>query len=365
MTDTPFRQSLLDTSVYRSTWIEVKGDRAKLNHNECAWDARGRYKDVVLARMRAADWRRYPDPHATEFRKALSLQVGHPAEGLLIANGGNELVLRVFCALHEDSDLIVCPPAYYIYERLAQVLGISLHEVDLAPSNQATGTTGGLFDLDIDAVLKKAASLERPVICLANPNNPTGNLMAPEKVERLLAEFPGLIILDEAYTDYSGNSLLSRSRNQKNLIVLRTFSKAFAMAGVRLGYLAGHVETVLELEKVFQPYAVGLFTQVAGTVALKFQDVMRQRVDETRAQRERLRSEISSISGVEVFPSATNFVLVRFKDRHAQVLEAFRDEDVIVRDVDHVTGLERCIRITVGTPDENSRVIRCVVQACS
>lgn len=365
MTDHPFRQSLLDTSVYRSTWIEVSGDRAKLNHNECAWDARGRFKDVVLARMRAADWRRYPDPHASEFRNALSLQVGHPVEGLLIANGGNELVLRVFCALHQESNLIICPPAYYIYERLAQVLGISLHEVALTPSAQSNSTTGGPFDLDIDEVLRKAASLKRPVICLANPNNPTGNLMSPEKVERLLKEFPGLIILDEAYTDYSGNSLLSRSRKQENLIVLRTFSKAFAMAGVRLGYLAGHVDTVLELEKAFQPYAVGLFTQVAGTVALEFQDVMRQRVDETRAQRERIRAEFNSLPGVEVFPSATNFVLVRFSDHHGQVLEAFREEDVIVRDLAYIEGLEQCIRITVGTPEENSRVINCITRVCS
>ena len=149
----PFRKSLLDTAVYRSTWVEVSGDRAKLNHNECSWDARGRYKDVVLARMRAEDWRRYPDPHATEFRKALSLQVGHPAEGLLIANGGNELVLRIFSALNEQSDLILCTPAYYIYERIAGLLGLNVHRVALAPGTEERGTTGGPFDLDIDACL--------------------------------------------------------------------------------------------------------------------------------------------------------------------------------------------------------------------
>ena len=365
MADTPFRQSLLETSVYRSTWIEVTGDRAKLNHNECAWDARGGYKDVVLARMRAADWRRYPDPHASEFRAALSLQVGHPAEGLLIANGGNELVLRVFCALHEDSQLLVCPPSYYIYERLAQVLGLALHKVPLVDSETVKGTTGGPFDLDVDAVLEKAASLTRPVICLANPNNPTGNLMTPAKVERLLNEFPGLIVLDEAYTDYSGHSLLSRSREQKNLIVLRTFSKAFAMAGVRLGYLAGHVDTVLELEKVFQPYSVGLFAQVAGSVALEFQDVMRQRVDETRAQRERLRAEFEVFDALEVFPSATNFILLRAQDLYGAILAAFQKENITVRELDHLEGLERCLRITVGTPEENSRVIECLKKVCS
>jgi histidinol-phosphate aminotransferase len=188
--------------------------------------------------------------------------------------------------------------------------------------------------------------------------------MSPDALERLLDEFPGLIILDEAYIDYSGCSYLARSRSQENLIILRTFSKAFALAGLRLGYLAGHEDTVRELEKTFQPYSVGLFTQLAGVVALEFQDVMRQRVDETRAQRERLRAAFSQISGVEVFPTATNFLLIRIEKHHQAALQAFADDNVVVRDVSKLEGLEDGIRITVGTPEENDRVVACLRGAC-
>ena len=119
------------------------------------------------------------------------------------------------------------------------------------------------------------------------------------------------------------------------------------------------------MEKFFQPYAVGLFAQVAGTVALEFQDVMRQRVDETRAQRERLRGELLKLEGVLVYPSAANFLLTRFSKDHQAILKAFSEQNIVVRDVSTIAGLEDCLRITIGTPEETDRVISCVKSVCS
>jgi len=340
------------TPTYRSNYLEVLPGLAKLNHNEAARDAPEALKRAVIERLAAADWRRYPDPHAVVLRRKLSILFGHPDDGILVGNGANELIARVFIALHPESTLLLCPPAYYLYARVASTLGLRRLDVPLVPGPE------GPFDLDAEGISSAAARVERPVLVLTNPGNPTGGLLDAKALERVLDAFPGLVVLDEAYHDYAQQTRLSDLMTHPNLLVLRTFSKAFALAGLRIGVLLAHPETMLELDKVAPPYALGLMPQIAAEVAFEFTGLVAESARETVVERERIAATLRALPGLEVFPSATNFLLLRAPaDRVERVLAYLDAVRVVVRDLSKTPRLEGCFRISMGAPEDNDRAV--------
>ncbi len=294
---------------------------------------------------------RYPDPHQRELKSSISELKGVDARRIFVGNGSDEaidLAFRLFCRPGVDNAVAIAP-TYGMYSVAAETNDVEMRTVQL----------NGDYSLPVDALL--AAVGERTkLMWICSPNNPTGNAFADADVERLLREFDGMVVVDEAYIDFSsGSGFLHRLDEYPNLIVLQTFSKAWGMAGLRLG-LAFASEQVIELfSRVKYPYNINTPTQVA--VRERMKHGISEQVAEIKSQRAILAAELDGLEAIErVYPSDANFLLVKTTVDATSLYDALIEAGVIVRNRSSVKGCEGCLRITVGTPEENRRVIEII-----
>jgi histidinol-phosphate aminotransferase len=215
------------------------------------------------------------------------------------------------------------------------------------------------FSLDADAFIARMREEQPALVFLAYPNNPTGVLYPEADVARVIEAAPGLVVLDEAYHVFAGKTFMGALSQYPNLVVLRTVSK-LGLAGIRLGYLAGRPEWIGELNKVRQVYNVSVLTQAAATFMLEHLDVLEAQAAEIRAERTKLHAALSALPGLTVFPSAANFFLLRVADA-ARSYEGLKRQGVLVRSLH--PGLANCLRVTVGTPDENRILLNALKEA--
>lgn len=318
----------------------------RLHANELPWRAE---TDRSLAGLN-----RYPEPHPHELAERLAVLYGVRANQLLPGRGSDEsidLLVRAFCRAGVDN-VIICPPTFGMYAVAARIQGAIVREV---PLRAADG-----FALDADAVVA-ACDANTRLVFLCSPNNPTGNALDPAAVDRLLRALAGraLIVVDEAYIEFSGDaSLATKLADYPNLVVLRTLSKAYGLAGARVGSLIASPEIVQLCGKVIPPYSIPQLTieAVLATLAGPQLAVQRERVALVRRERERLRAGLENARGVRrVWPSVANFLLVDFDDAD-RVLAAARDARLLIRDMRTVSPYS--LRISVGTPDQNDRFLR-------
>jgi histidinol-phosphate aminotransferase len=276
------------------------------------------------------------------------------ADQLLPGRGSDEsidLVVRGFCRAGIDN-VIICPPTFGMYSVAARIQGAEVREVPLRPERE--------FALDVEAVLR-ACDTNTRIVFLCSPNNPTGNALEPAAIEKLLVTLAAksLVVVDEAYIEFSGDRSLADSLSRfPNLVVLRTLSKAFGLAGARVGSLIADAAIVSLLGKVIPPYSIPQLTieAVFATLAAPQLAIQRERVAQVRAERERLRSALADARGVrKVWPSVANFLLVDF-DAAEDALEAARRAKLLIRDMRTVSP--HSLRISVGTPEQNDRLIR-------
>lgn len=349
----PLRPSLRAAPVYASSYVPKTVDETKLNHNEAPDDVPAEFKDQVLKRLRAMPWHRYRDADARGLREKLAEGLGHPAAGILVGHGANDLLTRVLTALDPDATVVLVEPDYYVYARHAQVLGLAVVRVPLLRDPQG-------FSLDVDGVL--AAAQGPSLLLLSQPNNPTGALYPAQAIDAILQRFPGLVVLDEAYADFAGVSRVADLATRPNLLILRTFSKAEALAGVRLGYLLADPNLATELDKLTPPYPLGELEMAAGLVALDHRDEARTRVAQVVWERERVARALQ-VLGVTVFPSAGNFLLLDGGTRRGAILQALDRAHLAVRDVDKVAGLQGCLRVSIGRSSANDRFLAAVREA--
>lgn len=328
--------------AYRLSAVEAP---VKLNQNECPYDLPAELKEEVLAALRAAPWNRYPPMRADRCREALARSCGVTPDRVLLTNGSNEAILALFQTFATSGVVVLPEPGYSMAPTLAVAAGARPVGVPLRP------------DLTVDAqALAQAAQKHRAVIFLASPNNPTGRAATPEAVELLLQQAPGLVVVDEAYWGFSPWSALALLDRYPHLAVLRTASKAFGLAGARIGWIVGHPDVVDAVGRVLPPYNVNLFAQAAVEAMARRPELVAQRVREVVAERERLAAGLRSL-GVEVFPSDANFLLFRVRDAQ-QTFARLLEGGVLVRDVSRFPRLEGCLRVTVGTPEENDAFLR-------
>jgi histidinol-phosphate aminotransferase len=302
------------------------------------------WREQLAAELSQIDWHRYPDRHATELRAGLAGHHGVEPEQVFAANGSNE-VLQALCLAYcgPGRSVAVFEPTYALHSHIARITGTEV----------VTGERDDDFGLDLDAAGRLLAE-QRPVITfLCSPNNPTGLIEPEEVVRSVLEQAPGLVVVDEAYGQFAPWTALDLIDEDEPLVVSRTYSKTWASAGLRLGYCVAPSWVVDELEKVTLPYHLDAFKQVAGLLALDYESEMRTRVATLVAERSRLLTGLGRLD-VDVWPSAANFILFRLRHKRAEgVWAALLARSILVRNCSGWPRLEGCLRVTVGTKDEN------------
>ena len=288
---------------------------------------------------------RYPDPHQRLLKKALSERKQIPVENIFIGNGSDEaidLIYRIFCEPQRDR-VIICPPTYGMYEVSANINNV---EVIRVPLNDQ-------FELDIDKILSHRAQC----IFVCSPNNPTGNRL--QNIERLLREFHGIVVVDEAYIDFSSEgSFLEKLADYPNLIVMQTFSKAWGLAGARVGVAYASKAIIALMDKTKPPYNVSALNQAEALKALSNPLEFERQLSTILEQRAWLEKELKELAVVRhIYPSDANFLLVEVTDANA-IYQYLVDKKVVVRNRNSV--VRNCLRITVGTPEENRMVVKCL-----
>jgi histidinol-phosphate aminotransferase len=328
-------------AAYHSPQVEVA---VRLNTNEAPGPPPAVFTERVTAAMRDVRWHRYPDRGYTALRAALAAHHGVEPEQVFVANGSNE-VLQTLCLAYGGAGrtAAVFEPTYALHSHIPRITGTGVAEGERAPD----------FSLDLDEVHRVLASSAPAITFLCSPNNPTGMVETEEVVREVVTAAPGLVVMDEAYGQFTPWSALDLVDDDRPLVVTRTYSKTWAMAAARLGYLVGPPWLVAELDKVVLPYHLDAVKQAAGIAALGFVDEMRARVAAIVEERDRLVAALSELP-VDVWPSGANFVLFRPRGQDGgKVWHALVERSVLVRDCSSWPRLEGCLRVTIGTPAED------------
>lgn len=297
---------------------------------------------------------RYPDPQQLKLKKAITGLKGVNTEHILLGNGSDEvldLIFRVFCYPEKDS-IITLPPTYGMYKVLAETNAIENKEVLLTED----------FQPDIEGILS-VADTNTKLLFLCSPNNPTANSFNANKVEKLLREFKGIVVIDEAYIDFSGpQSWLWRLEEFPNLIVTQTLSKAYGMAGIRLGICYASKEIIALLNKIKPPYNVNELTQDKALKRVLNRKEVLEEVKTIVSERDKLIEELSRIRFVKkIFPTDANFILTEVDDANKRYTELIK-KGIVVRNRSNLPLCKNCLRFTIGTPKENKRFIKILKQ---
>ncbi len=293
---------------------------------------------------------RYPDPQQSTLKSILSDIKGVSAKNILLGNGSDEvldLIYRAFCEPKVDN-VITLPPTYGMYEVLANLNDIEIKTVNLSHD----------FQPKVDAILN-ASNETSKLLFLCSPNNPTGNSFKTKDVEQLLNSFNGIVVIDEAYIDFSEEkSWIARLEEFPNLIVTQTLSKAYGMAGIRLGICYASAEIASVLNTIKAPYNVNELTQQKAIEQLSIKDLAKNQIAAILKERDCLISKLNTIDFVlKIYPSDANFILVKVDDaskRYNQLIE----KGIVIRNRTAQPGCENCLRLTVGTVDENEKLIK-------
>jgi histidinol-phosphate aminotransferase len=340
----PVRDAVRRIPPYR---LSADQAEVKLNQNESAYDLPEPLKRDALRRLSKIPFHRYPDLQADDLRERIGRYHDWPAEGVVVTGGSNVLIQCIVIACGLGRSVLTVEPTFAVYRLEAQLLGAELIEVPLAPD----------FGLPTAALLERMAG-RGGVLFVTDPAAPTGNRLDPQGV-RALAGAAGeawTVVIDEAYAHFSGSDHLDLIRAGNDIVSLRTFSKALGLGGVRLGYALTSPELAAELRKVALPFSVSALQMAIGAVVLEHPELIEERVAEAVAERERISAALGGMLDLSVFPSAANFLLIRCRDPE-RLFAALLERGVLVRRQDHLPGLDGCLRISVGTPDENDRLL--------
>lgn len=303
----------------------------------------------ALGSLAGNGYNRYPDPLQRELKERIAAMVSISQSKIFIGNGSDEaidLLFRIFCSPDSD-EVIICPPTYGMYKVSADINDVAVREVRLTDD----------FHLDVNAI-QNAITDRTKLIFICSPNNPTGNLMRRESVTEIARYFNGIVVVDEAYIHFADEpSMINELGRYSNLVVLQTFSKAWGMAGLRVGMAFAGEEIVGIMNRVKPPYNVSGIAQRAIFDALDQEDQVASWAEEVLRERDRLRNRLATFEFVEkIYPTQANFLLAKTNDADV-IYKYLVDRQIIVRNRNKIELCEGCLRITVGTPDENQRLL--------
>ena len=301
-------------------------------------------RDELGRLARAAAINRYPDAAAGALKARLRVAMDIPAEmEILLGNGSDEIIQILALAIAKPGAVILgVEPSFVMYKLIAAYAGVRYVGVPLKPD----------FTLDLDATLAAIRQHQPALVFIAYPNNPTGNLFDEPALTRILDTATGLVVMDEAYHVFALRSFMPQLTRYPNLLVMRTLSK-LGLAGLRLGFLVGRPAWLNELDKLRLPYNVNVLTQSAAELVLAHPEVLEQQAAAIRAERAQMMRALAGMAGIEAFPSDANFILLRVANAD-KVFEGLKQRGILIKNLSRAhPQLDNCLRVTVGTPDEN------------
>ncbi|HET6811118.1 MAG TPA: histidinol-phosphate transaminase [Acidimicrobiales bacterium] len=346
----PVRPDLALMEGYHSPQVEVS---VRLNTNEAPLPPPEGFLEALAEEIRTIPFHRYPDRQARDLRAGLAELHGVDPARVFCANGSNEVLQCLLLAVGGAGRRVaVFEPTYQLHAHIARITGTEV----------VVGSRGPDYALDMDEVARVLGGSDPVVTFLCSPNNPTGRAEPRQAVEEVVARAPGLVVVDEAYGQFSPWSALPLVSDEGRVAVVRTFSKTWSMAAHRLGYLVGPPALVEALGDVALPYHLDAVKQAAGRIALRFRTEMEARVAGIVEERGRLAAALADLP-VEAWPSDANFILFRPLARAATaVWEGLVERSVLVRDCSTWPGLDGCLRVTVGTPAENTAFLKALTE---
>lgn len=318
----------------------------RLHQNEAPDDWPPGVKQEIAARLIESPWHLYPGMRAEAVTEAVAALQGTPAAMVAPAAGSNDAIRAAFAAFAAGGTAVLPSPTYSMARTLAVVAGARPMEVPLRSD----------FTLDPDALLRVAHACRAEAIYLACPNNPTGNGFAPDAVRAVIEGAPGAVLIDEAYWEFAATTWLDAVERYPHLVLIRTFSKAMAGAGLRLGWFTAQPAVIAELLKVTPPYSLNVFVQAAAPVLVAHRDIAAARVREVLAERARVAAALTAM-GLRAYPSETNFLLFEPGAAPAAVWEGLAERGVLVRDVSAMPSLGPCLRVSIGAREANDRFL--------
>lgn len=331
----------IDESLHRLQW------------NENPFDFPADLKEEVLQRMASADWARYPTMiRPFELIDALARHLSVAPESVVVGSGSSDLIRITMSAFLQQGDSLVMPsPTFLLYRRNGRMLGANLCEVSCDPQQD--------FALPVDELIVLARTNQAKLVVLCAPNNPTGTIYALADLRRLVEECGAPVLIDEAYAEFCGQNLLPLQAEYDNVILIRTFSKAFSMAGVRVGYAVAAPAVAIELQKIVSAFPISVFSETVARAALDHHARFMDAVTRIVAERERLARNLAALPGLRVFSSGTNFLLVRPDAPARPILDhLLHKQRVLLSDAGGYPELDNYLRISVGATDENDLVVQ-------
>ena len=351
----PVRPDLAALEGYHSAQVDVD---VRLNTNESPLPPPEAWRRELAEAVTAIDFNRYPDRAAVELRQALADSHGVTLDEIFCANGSNEVLQCLLLAYGGPGrTAALFEPTYTLHRHIARITGTSV----------AAGARRDDFALDLDVVAEVVAASDPVLTFLCSPNNPSGRADRPEDVATIARLVPGLLVVDEAYGQFAPSTALALRAGDpvahRNVVVVRTFSKTWSMAGARLGYLVADPEVAAACELVALPYHLDAAKQVAGRLALRYVDEMERRVAAVAEERGRIAAAFADLP-LDTWPSDANFLLFRPTTKPAgQVWSDLVAASVLVRDCSSWPGLTGCLRVTVGLPEENDRFLAALTES--
>lgn len=343
----PAAPQLADIQPYDPKYIPAD---VMLSANENTLDVPRAIRREIERAVRKVPLNRYPDPLANELRDAVAEANGLDRDQVIMGNGGDELLFNTALAWGGPGRMFLnFPPTFSVYVNNAQLTNTTIVDIPRLPD----------FSLDEDAIIGRLSRGDIDYTIVTSPNNPSGNVVNTAFVQRMCEASDALVLVDEAYFEFSRDTTRPLLERYGNLAILRTFSKAFSLAGVRMGYLLAGEDVIREFKKVRQPYSVDAVSQAVAHVVFQNRASFEKAIDQIIEERERMYESLRALEGVEVFPSASNYLLFRLAEGMdaGEVWQKLLDNGILIRDLSRSAMLERCLRVSVGTPDENTRFL--------
>ena len=330
---------------------------AKLNQNESPFDLPDELKETVFEHWKETAFHRYPSEQPDELTKLIADYIDWDSEGIIIGNGSNELTYTLGLTFISLGRKVVLPrPMFSFYERVVDIFGGTV--VSITPRDN--------LQFDTNGILKAIQQAAPSVVVITSPNNPTGLALPLAEIKLIAEAASGLVLIDEAYIEFADEpSMLTALMDYPNVILLRTFSKAFGLAGLRMGYLVGDPALMSEVLKVRPPFMIDRFSIAAVRVLLSQSHLVHDRIAQIRSETKRLIQALRQIKGVRVLAGQANFVTFKVPGNGKELFMKLAESGILVRDMSGYPELRGFLRVSAGTPDENRAFLRALTRIIS